>query len=155
MKIETKKELWVFSSFTGKFGNKEIKPAKTVSLFKRLKKNMFDSEIKRQLGAQECTLADVAAFLKNPPKGCDDGYANLFYVAGYVVRVNWVGDDRGWGVRAWELDDGLWPAGSRVFSRNWHSDPQPLAPSPSDTLPLELIINGINRTRRRLRRTVR
>lgn len=123
MKITTSKNLWVSDSFTEKFGSEDIKPAKTVPEFKALPRAMTDSEIKKELGAQECTLEDVAAFLKNPPEGCDDGYWNLFYVAGCVVSVRWNSDSRGWCVYAWDLGGGSWRAGNRAFGV---TVPQPL-----------------------------
>lgn len=39
-------------------------------------------------------------------------------IPGYVVNVNWNGDNRKWNVNAWKLDDDDWNAGNRVFSRN-------------------------------------
>jgi len=140
MKIETKKGIWVSSSFTDKFGNKDIKPAKTVPSFKILPRAMNDSEIIRELGVEKCTLEDVAAFLKNPPEGCDDGYPNLFYVAGYVVHVFWFGGNREWDVRAWRLDVDRWDAGNRAFSRN--SPSEPLA---SSTVALKTLEQRIGR----------
>lgn len=135
MKIKTQKGIWVSSSFNEKFGNEDIKPAKTVPAFKTLTKNMYDSEIKSELGIEECTLEDVAAFLKNPPEGTNDGYTNLFYVAGCVVRVYWFSDDREWSVHAWGLDGGHWSAGNRAFGCNV---PQNLSPE-SDALSLGLL----------------
>lgn len=137
MKIETKQGLWVSSSFTEKFGNKDITPAKTVPTFKKLERNMYDTEIIKELGAQDCTLEDVAAFLENPPEGCDDGYTNLFYVAGYVVDVYWLGGAREWDVLAWGLDGGRWIAGRRAFSRN--SPSESLASSGSLTLSPDVV----------------
>lgn len=123
MKIETRKGLWVSSSFAEKFGNKNIEPAKTVLPFKKLQKIMSDSEIKSELGIVESILADVAAFLENPPEGTDDGYANIFYIAGCVVSVRWISDGREWGVRTWDLGVGRWHAGGRAFGRNSLSEP--------------------------------
>lgn len=131
MKLVTSKKLWVSSSFTERFGSKDIKPAKTVPAFKALPRYMNDSEIKKELGAQECTLEDVIAFLKNPPGGCNDGNWNLFYVAGCVVNVHWDSDRRKWSVLTWHLDDVYWLAGSRAFGCNSLSDPKP-----SDSLTL-------------------
>lgn len=121
MKIETKPGLWVDRLFTEKFGNEEITPAKSVPPFKVLPRAMTDAEIKQELGVEECTLADVAAFLENPPKVCKDGYWNLFYVAGRVVFVRWNSDVREWGVSEWFLGNS-WDAGYRAFSRNGHSE---------------------------------
>lgn len=132
MQIETKKGLWVSTSFTKRFGNKDITPAKTVPAFKVLPRDMYDQEIKSEFIVQECTLEDVVAFLENPPKGCNNGYWNIFYVAGCVVDVGWDSDDRKWSVDAWNLDGGHWLAGDRAFGCN--SRLEPLA---SDTLTLE------------------
>lgn len=136
MTIETKKGLWVGSSFTEKFGNKDIEPATTVPAFKKLERDMYDREIKGDLGAEECALEEVAAFLNKPPEGCDDGYWNLFYVAGYVVNVHWSSGGQEWYVLAWELGDSLWYAGDRVFSRNWRSDALESSGATSDPLTL-------------------
>ena len=95
---------------------------------------MTDDEIVKEYG--ECEIGDVAAFLKNPPKGTDDGNWNLFYVDRCVVVVYWDAGDRKWSVHAWELDDDYWDAGCRVFVRNSPSD---TSPSESDTLNLELL----------------
>lgn len=137
MQIETKQGLWVSSSFTEKFGNKDITPAKTVPAFRKLERNMYYSEIQKKLGVQECTLEDVAAFLENPPEGCDDDYADLFYVAGCVVYVDWYGVGREWSVNAWGLDGDYRRAGVRAFSRN--SPSEPLASSGSLTLSPDVV----------------
>lgn len=134
MKIETRKGLWVSSSFTEKFGNEDITAAKEVPSFKTLPRSMNDAEIRSELGIQECTLEDVAAFLENPPEGIDDGYANLFYVRGLVLSVFWDGDRPGWGVYAYRLDGLRWFEGDRAFSGNLKSDP---LPQPSESLSLE------------------
>lgn len=119
MKIITSPGLYVWSSFTEKFGSEDIKSAKTVPGFKTLTRHMSDSEIKKELGVEECTLADVAAFLTNPPEGTKDSNWNLFYVAGYVVNVYWRSGHREWDVDAWLLDGGSWYAGWRAFGRNF------------------------------------
>lgn len=135
MKIITGTGLWVASSFTEKFGSKDVKPAKSAPPFKTLTKSMKDTDIKKEVG--ESTLQDVAAFLENPPEGTKDGYWNIFYVAGCVVRVDWNADFREWHVYAWELGDVRWGAGRRAFGRNCHSDS--LASSdPLDSMSLSL-----------------
>ena len=48
-------------------------------------------------------------------------------VAGYVVNVNWNGDDRKWNVNTWKLDDDNWNAGNRASSRNSYDSPAPNA----------------------------
>lgn len=137
MKIITSKGLWVSSSFTEKFGSKDIKPAKTVPPFKTLTKSMYDSEIKSEFGATESTLEDVAAFLKDPPEGTKDGYSNIFYVSGFVVRVYWGAGSGEWYVDVWSLDVYRWDAGVRVFFRN---SPDALAQESSDSLDLDAAI---------------
>jgi hypothetical protein len=145
MKIKTSKRLWVSNSFTEKFGTEDITPAPTVPAFKTLPRNMLDKKIKSELGAQECKLEDVAAFLTNPPEGCDDGNWNIFYVAGCVVFVHWSSGRRRWDVLAWYLDDDRWDVGNRVFSRNWLSEPTPSELSPSDALPLETKVDDLTK----------
>lgn len=134
MKLETRKGLWVSSSFTEKFGTPDITPAATVPPFKTLTRNMSDTEIQDELGAKECTLEDVAAFLDNPPDGTKDRYWNIFYVAGCVVGVCWNSDNREWFVLAWELGVD-WGAGFRAFGCNSTSEPQ----ASSDTQALGLL----------------
>ena len=121
MKIKTKKGLWVSSSFTERFGSEEVTPSKTIPSFKTLEESMYANEIKNELGTQECTLEDVAVFLEKSLEGTKDGYANIFYVARYVVSARWSGIGRLWRVDAWELGVTRWDAGCRVFSSNWHS----------------------------------
>lgn len=132
MKITTRKGLWVSPSFTKRFGSDDVEPAKTVPSFKTLPWAMTDAEIKQELGVGECTLADVTAFLEHPLEGCDDGYANLFYLPDCVVYVRWGHGPREWYVRAWELGDDRWFRGYRAFSSNCPSEPVS-----SGTVPLE------------------
>lgn len=146
MKIETSKGLWVSDMFTERFGKKNITAANTVPEFKILARDMTDEEVKSEIGAQDCTLADIAAFIKNPPKGTNDGMANLFYVASCVVIVFWFAGARKWDVSAWK-QGGCWSAGRRVFSRNWHSETKTEALSASDTLTLELRVKKLEEWR--------
>lgn len=122
MKIITQKGVWVSDSFTKIFGSEDVIPSKTIPGFETLNRSMSEKQIKDELGAQECTVEDVAAFLENPPQETNDGYANLFYVAGFVVHVHWSAGRREWRVRAWGFDGRHWDAGRRVFSRNWPSE---------------------------------
>lgn len=138
MKITTRKGLCVSSSFTENFGTDEITPAKNVPGFKTFGTQMTDEQILNELGVQECTLEDVAAFLEKPPEGTDDGNWNIFYVRGLVVGADWVAGRGYWHVGAWHRDDIAWRAGDRVFSGNFEPQPQT-----SESLPSELVINGI------------
>lgn len=62
--------------------------------------------IKKQWGGKEGELLN-------------NGHANLFYVPGFVVGVDWNAGRGRWDMSAWELDVALrWNAGSRVFVRN-------------------------------------
>lgn len=136
MKLTTDKGIWFSTTFTDKFGSVDVKPSKKVPSFKTLPRYMTDSEIRREFGAHECTLEDIAAFVTNPPEGTDDGNWNIFYVAGYVVRVYWDAGIQRWCVVAWELGGGAWSAGYRVFSRNWDSGASAPVLGTSDALKL-------------------
>lgn len=106
--------------------------------FKTLGRNMYDSEINSELGAEECTLGDVVAFLDNPSEVAKDGYWNIFYVAGCVVLVHWYSGRRKWYVCAWKLGDGHWHAGDRAFGRNWSLETKKEPLDTLDTLTLGL-----------------
>lgn len=93
-----------------------------------LAKNAYDREIIPCLPAGyewdiSEALARIAQMIEKQPGGKDgellnNGYANLFYVPGFVVRVLWRAGPREWFVSAWWLDDNYWRAGRRVFVRN-------------------------------------
>lgn len=142
MKITTTKDIYVSSSFTERFGNKDITPAKEVLPFQKLSRAMTDDQIEKELSVKKSTLADVAAFLKDPPKGCDDGNWNLFYVDSFVVDVFWGSWGGYWGVSTYERGDGEWYDGVRVFSpATEHFETSPS--SESLILPEILEINGV------------
>jgi len=93
-----------------------------------LTKNAYDREItpclpeNHEFDISEA-LARIAKMIEKQWGGkegelLNNGYANLFYVPGFVVGVYWDAGGRTWCVRAW-LRDGLdWDEGRRVFSRN-------------------------------------
>ena len=89
-----------------------------------LVKNAYDKEIKAELPEHhEVELWQIAELIdaqKNGENGplLTNGYANIFYVAGYAVNARWNAVDREWNVDAWRLVDDYWNAGFRVFSRN-------------------------------------
>ncbi len=89
-----------------------------------LAKNAYDREIKTELpGNHEVELWQIAELIEAQKSGEDgplltNGYANIFYVAGYAVSVRWNAVDREWHVGGWALGVGRWGAGGRVFSRN-------------------------------------
>lgn len=89
-----------------------------------LTRNAYDREIKLELPERhEVELWQVADLIERQKNGeagalLNNGYANIFYVAGYAVCVHWGADNREWRVSAWKLDDDYWNEGLRVFSRN-------------------------------------
>lgn len=129
--FKTRKDLWVSDEFKSRVLSK-AKPVENldpVTLSSHeLTKNTYDRDITPGLGEnyifdESEVCARIEQLVSKQPNGeagdlLNNGYANLFYVAGYVVDVRWYGDGREWSVRAWELDDDYWSAGSRVFSRN-------------------------------------
>lgn len=96
-------------------GEEEIGEVATPT-FQVLPKIMTDAEIDAELKPGKCTMSDVYAFLKNPPEGTKDVYANFFYVGNRVVGVYWLADGREWYVSGWDRDGRRWGAGDRVFS---------------------------------------
>ena len=67
--------------------------------------------------------ARIATMIQKQPNGgagdlLNNGYSNLFYVAGYVVYVIWRAIRREWHIHTWRRGDDRWPVSSRVFSRN-------------------------------------
>lgn len=116
MKIETGRGLWVSDSFTRKFGNEEIKPSKEVPAYRTLGKDMTDDDIFTEFGIKECSLSDVAAFLKNPPEGTDDGYTNIFYIKdGPVAGLFWGAVSGRWNLDDWSRGGSRWNPGYRAF----------------------------------------
>lgn len=120
--------------------NSEFEKAENVGTFKKLEHNMFDHEIELQLKPVLLTLGDIVAFMDDAPEECKDGYANIFYLEGCVVRVSWSADGREWYVYAWRRCGDRLSAGGRVFSLATSS--QTTSTELSDSLPLELTING-------------
>ncbi|MBA3789548.1 hypothetical protein H0X32_04145 [Patescibacteria group bacterium] len=94
-----------------------------------LMKNTYEREITPGLGENyifyESELcARIDQMISKQPNGekgdllTNNGHANIFYVAGYVVHVRWLSDYRKWDVDRWDLGDDRWRAGDRVFARN-------------------------------------
>lgn len=91
-----------------------------------LQKGMTDTQIEKMLGGghiftEDQLCATLAGMIREQWGGkagplLNNGYANLFYTASCVVRVDWGAGDGGWGVGAWQRDGGEWGAGGRVFS---------------------------------------
>lgn len=92
-----------------------------------LKSDAYDKDIRKELPENHLsTLEDIAGFIEAQPEGkqgflLNDGYANIFYVAGkngevFVVVVRWLSDDREWLVRGWGLvEGGDWDADNQVL----------------------------------------
>lgn len=129
--FKTRKGLWISDEFKSRILTK-AKPVENLDpltlVSRELTKNAYDREITPELGEnyifdESEVCARIAAMIDKQPNGIagdllNNGYANLFYVAGCVVGVRWDGVGRKWRVRAWGLDGDLWGAGPRAFSRN-------------------------------------
>lgn len=128
---KTRKGLWVSDYFMANVLSKAkaVENLGPLSLKSReLTKNAHDREITPELGedyifdeSEICArIEQMIAKQPNGEKGdlLNNGYANIFYVAGYVVSVLWSAVVREWYVSAWKLDVGYWRAGRRAFSRN-------------------------------------
>lgn len=107
---------WLDSDFKTHFDGQTFEPAAAAPTFRKLGRNMKDSEIESELKPGYCTLGDVYAFLQNPPQGSKDGWGNLFYFPQCVVNVRWDAGDAEWFVSSWQRGGGEWSAESRVFS---------------------------------------
>ncbi len=91
--------------------------------YAKLTKPSPDSPILTELGEKaKTTLSQIYALMAGQPNGEEgvlltNGWANIFYVDGRAVRVNWYG--HGWLVHAYLVTDpGRWHDEYRVFSRN-------------------------------------
>lgn len=128
---QTRAGLWVSDEFRSRILSK-AKPVKklaaTVGKSYDLTQNAYDRGITAGLPEgyafdESEVCARIATLIQKQSKGeADDplnnGYWNLFYVAGCVVDLRWNAGLRGWSVSAWGLGDDHWAAGDRVFSRN-------------------------------------
>jgi hypothetical protein len=122
--FKTRKGLWVSDDFTSRTKGIGV-CTKSLSLKRfNLVKDAYDREIKSELPQQhEVQLWHIAKLIEAQEGGTDgpllnDGYWNIFYVAGFVVHVSWNGGRREWYVYAWRLDGSRWHARRRVFSSN-------------------------------------
>lgn len=106
---------YVSSDFKSRFGSEEFSE-KSVGMFKILQRNMTDAEIENELKPGICTVADIAAFLKNLPEGTKNGNWNLFYTSACVVSVRWNSYSADWNVNTWSRGGLSWDADGRVFS---------------------------------------
>lgn len=127
--FQTRSGLWVSDDFR-RLVVAKAQPSKAGASFKlnrhTLAKKLTDSEIEAVLPAnhlfdetQVCAvLASLIAGQEGGQEGTllNNGYANLFYTASCVVRVDWDADCREWFVRVWSRDDLQWRAGGQVVS---------------------------------------
>ena len=129
--FKTREGLWVSDEFRSRILSKAgvVSVGAAVGKSYDLTKNAYDREITPELGttyqfeSESELCAYIAQMIEKQPNGAagellNNGYANIFYVAGCVVGVYWYGGRRLWRVNAWELGDDYWRAGARVFSRN-------------------------------------
>lgn len=127
---QTRTGLWVSDEFRSRILSRARsvkKLAATVGKSYDLAQEAYDRKITPKLPEGHAfdeseVCARIAAMIQKQPKGeagdlLNNGYANLFYVAGCVVHVRWCADDWEWYVSVSELDDGYWYVGPRVFSR--------------------------------------
>ncbi len=87
-----------------------------------------DREIRAELPANhEFEISElcarIAQLILAQPEGqagdlLNNGSWNIFYVAGFAVRVRWNSDFQEWNVDVWREDAYHWRADSRAFSRN-------------------------------------
>lgn len=104
----------------------DVEPTGTTTLLSSfdLTRNAYDREIKAELPERhEVELWQIAELIDRQKNGEDgalltNGRANIFYVAGFAVHVDWSAGHREWRVLAWALGDSRWNEGCRVFYSN-------------------------------------
>jgi hypothetical protein len=128
--LKARPGLWVFDEFVMRVPSK-AKPVENLGPLSlnshELTKTSYDCDITADLGkncvfdeSELCARIDqMISKQQNGEAGdlLNNGYRNIFYVAGFVVRVRWDSGRRRWDVRAGSLGD-YWFASDRVFSRN-------------------------------------
>ncbi len=134
----TRQGLYVWDSLKERIGSiyKESTEYKSIDDLKPafdLNRNMYDSEIIKEMGGEEkvrenaVTMDQIEQLIKNQWEGkagimLNNGFANIFYVIGknnqlFAVGVNWGSADQEWVVNGDRLDErGRWRRGARVFS---------------------------------------
>lgn len=134
---------WVDSDFTKEFGDHTIELVEDFEpQIRKLEKYMTLKHMQEELKPEEITINDLVHILKTSDKLIKDGYPNIFFIkdSKCAVSVSWSSD--GWSVYAPSVEHPVgWNAGGRVLSRDFDTENKTL--SPSDTLPLELMINGV------------
>lgn len=129
--LKTRTGLWVSENFVAQrtLTTKSVENLGTLSLSSyQLMKRAYDREITPCLGgnylfdeSELCARIDQMVNLQSNGENGDllnNGFANLFYVPGFVVRMHWDAVLRGWRVFTWEFGDYYWIAGNRLFVRN-------------------------------------
>jgi hypothetical protein len=132
--FKTRKGLWVSDDFQSRVG-KKAKPVKDLGAMTLtsgdLAKNAYDKEIKADpvmpanhvFESESEFVAYLDQMIQKQQSGeegdlLNNGYWNIFYVAGCVVSVDWFSDCREWGVGTWDPGVGGWSAGLRAFGCN-------------------------------------
>lgn len=146
---------WVSSNFSDWFGDTSFTPAKNCKLdFRVLPRSMNDSEIFKEFGPEEVTLADVAYALEHAEEiGLLKNWkSNIFYVKDKdsvprAVYAFWVAGN-GWYVNAFEVSNpNAWWDGDRIFSRKFlkpsDASPDTQFLSPSDPSNLESRVKSL------------
>lgn len=128
---------------------KQIATPGELSVFKT-EKDMTFQEMYDEHKSESVSLVDIENLIERQDGGEDvglrtDGWANFFFVKNKDGNVSVVfvrRPDCQWHVHVRRLDsDFRWYAEYHVFVRNCILETKPL--SPSDTLPTELVINGV------------
>lgn len=138
-----KHEIGYISPDFKKFIENAVLERRSIPTFQKLPRDMNDATIESELKPGMCELGDILTFLDAAPTECKDGNWNLFYLSAFVVAVDWYPYVRAWRVNAWHRDGTEWSEG-RVFSPATDTlNTQNAGLGRSETLPLELTINGV------------
>lgn len=132
--FKTRPGLWVSDDFHSCVSS-EAKPVENLSAITLssfdLSKAACDKDIKSDsnmppshvFGNESEFVAHLDQMISRQPNGEDgdllnDGFWNIFYVAGCVGGVYWSVESQEWSFQAWSLDGKGWGDGVRVFARN-------------------------------------
>lgn len=135
---------WIDPDFTKEFGDHTIELMEDFEpQIRKIEKSMTLKQMQDEFKPEEITLSDLVHILKTSDKLLKDGYANIFFIkdSKRAVDVSWRSGS--WDVYAYSVEDpDRWRAGRQVLSRRFLGTENKTL-SPSDTLPLELVINGV------------
>src|SRR3989344_2275239 len=126
---QTREGLWVWDGYKNQVSSKAQPTqvgAKCVLKRAELVRNLTDEQIELALGDNHIFDVDtvcwtIAVMIAEQPNGkegklLNNGYANLFYLSGCVVRVYWSAGFREWNVNTYVRVGRKWYAGRRAFS---------------------------------------